>query len=242
MKLSNVLVCGGSGFIGTRLMKNHSNWTNIDLKEGEDVCDGIYGEYDVIVLLAARLDHTKEDYQANLDIYAALGEYLVTTDKQPHVIYTSSAAVYEDSDVRHEEHARIAPGTIYGQSKLLGEHVVATLADSWTILRLANVFGDGQGNGAIDRFIQGKKTIYGDGMQVRDYVHVSVVANAIEKIIENTTKYDKNVFNISTGSGQTVNEIFKRYGTGEAEYIEPRDFDVPYSVLSNVSAMEEGLL
>lgn len=231
-----VLVIGGSGFIGSNLRKVLPS-TNIDLKEGVDVCDGIYDKYDAIVFLAAHLDATKEDYVKNLKIYTALADYLQT--HQPYVIYTSSAAVYQNT-MRQTEADRPYPRTIYGESKLLGEQIIRLMSDCYTILRLSNVYGDGEGNGVVDRFSRGERTIYGDGKQVRDYVPVETVVNAILKLIESPKPYQ--IFNISSGAGMTVNEVFKWAGSGEPIHVAPRSFDIPFSILDNTRAKEAGLL
>lgn len=237
-----VLVIGSRGFIGSNLMMGHDDWGSIDLKDGTDIRDGIHGNYDVIILLAAHLEHTREAYQHNLEIYAALTDYLVGSKRRPHIVYTSSAAVYTTSNMRQYEFSDTVPGTIYGKSKLLGEKILEDIEASYTILRLANVYGAGEGNGVIDRFIRGGRKIYGDGKQIRDYVSVRSVVGAIEKIVNNPRKYRNQTYNISIGVGLTVGDVFTAYGSGEPVYREPRTFDVEYSVLDNGSAVKAGLL
>lgn len=241
MKQSKVLVVGSGGFIGTNLMKGRTNWDSMDLKDGRDFCEAYIKDYEVIVLLAARLDHTKYAYRHNFKIYDTLIDYLLRRKEQPHIIFMSSAAVY-NAHTYCEEDFDIGPSTIYGKSKLLGEEIIEAVADSYTILRLANVFGNGDGNGVIDKFIRGGRTIYGDGSQVRDYVPVKKVVQAIEKIVADPTKFKNQIYNISTGVGMTVLDVFGIYGKGEPEAIPGREFDVQHSVLSNKKATEAGLV
>lgn len=236
-----VAVIGSQGFIGTRLISGHPDWLGIDLKSGRDFCDlNVQFSADVVVLLAAYLGHNAEDYKKNLEIYTALVSRYA--HKDTHIIYTSSAAVYPPSHRIQYEMSRTNPETIYGQSKLLGERIIKDTIKNYTILRLANVFGTGDGKGVIDRFINGHNIIYGTGKQTRDYISVEFVCRAIERITEDLEKFESQTLNISSGVGQTVSEVFEKYGRGQATYDRARDFDVDYSVLANEAAKEFGLL
>lgn len=230
MKQNKILVIGGSGFIGTHLAKC-LDFTNIDLKDGNDFRDPTrvaLCEYDVIILLAAEhIEPSKYAYRYNLSIYQAL------SNCRGHVIFASSAAVYGESDEPHTEDEEPEPSTIYGKSKLLGEQIVQDLFDSWTILRFANVYGDGDGHGAIDIFKRGGKTIYGSGSQVRDYIYVDDVAKSIAKVAEKYAHHSHQIYNISSGRGDTVSDMFHKHGTGIPDHHSARNHDVSYSVLSN---------
>lgn len=247
MKLSNVLVGGSKGFIGSNFMKRQSTiaptWIGIDLKNGMNIWDVKVdrGDCHAVVLFAARLDHTPDMYRHNLSIYYWLS-LLSQMAPNVHVIYTSSAAVYRDSTAKWYEEEVDTPPTIYGKSKLLGENVIKDVIKNYTILRLSNVYGDGDGNGVIDRFIKGQNTIYGDGEQVRDYIHVNAVCDAIMKILEKPKHFNQQTYNLSTGEGKTVNDVWKEFGKGEPVYKKARDYDVSSSVLDNTKAVRAGLL
>lgn len=238
--MSRVLVVGGAGFIGSHLMKRRPDWEVLDLKNGDDFRDGVGGDYDVIILLAAWLGQEEDDYIHNLAIYNALAESYDRKEK-PFIVYTSSAAVYADSNEQHDEIEEPDPSTLYGKSKLLGENIIRTLFPS-TTLRLGNVFGDGDGNGVIDLFKQGVRTVYGDGKQVRDYIYVGRVVDAIIHAAEHEPHYVGHIYNISSGEGLTVNQVFEKHAKGKPLYEDARDFDVGYSVLNNAAAKDDGLL
>ncbi len=241
-----ILIAGGKGFIGSHVAKVFDGldadlYEIADLKDGIDVCDiKDATAYDTIILLAANLGHDMDMFQDNLAIYR-----WAARQRHAHIIYTSSAAVYGDNAEAHKENDVTPAPTIYGRSKLLGEQLISQACPNRTILRLANVYGNGDGNGAIDIFKRGGTKIYGDGNDVRDYVHVSVVAEAIKRIALDPSKYNKEIFNISSFVPVTTNEAYEKYSVNEglaAEHLPPRGFDVSYSLLWNAKAIEAGLI
>lgn len=240
MRKLKVLVVGSQGFIGTRLCQKLDDYIGVDLKDGKDFCDpivrGILPEVDIVVFLAASLEQTREAYEYNLKLYTALSSF------EARIIFTSSAAVYTDCDVLHIEKEFPKPQTIYGKSKVLGENIIKDLFENYTILRLSNVFGDGDGKGVIDTFKNGGNTIYGDGKQIRDYIYVDTVVTAIKRVIDAPERYTGEVYNISSGSGRMTKNVFNLYGHGQAEFVSPRESDVAFSILDNTKAMDEGLL
>jgi nucleoside-diphosphate-sugar epimerase len=238
-----ILIAGGKGFIGSHVAKVFDGldtglYDIVDLKDGQDVCDlKDTSKYDVIVLVAANLGHDMDMFQDNLAIYRWAAR------QSAHIIYTSSAAVYADSVQPHSEGEPTPAPTIYGRSKLLGEQIISQACPNRTILRLGNVYGDGEGNGVIDIFKRGGSTIYGMGTDIRDYIHVKWVAEAIKTIALNPAKYNKEIYNISSGIGRTTNQMFDEFATAEVgNYVPARGFDVECSILNNRKAVNAGLI
>lgn len=239
-----ILIAGGKGFIGSNLCKLFDGldvglYETADLKEGIDVCDiRDTSAYDVIVLLAANLGQDMDMFQDNLAIYKW------AMRQNAHIIYTSSAAVYGDTLEPHKETDPTPAPTFYGRSKLIGEQLITQASKRRTILRLGNVYGDGDGNGAIDIFKRGGTKIYGDGQDIRDYVPVQTVCEAIKRIALDPAKYNAEIFNISSGQPMTTRAAFASYSKPPytPEFLPPRGFDVRHSVLNNRKAIAAGLI
>ena len=239
--MAKILIAGGEGFIGTHLRRALDNldadlYDVADLKSGTDICTVDGSKYDVIVLLAANLGHDMDMFQDNLRICKW------AMRQTAHIIYSSSAAVYGDSTTAHVETEPTTAPTLYGRSKLIGEQLISQGCKRRTILRFANVYGDGDGNGAIDIFKRGGNKIYGVGDDVRDYVSVKVVANALKTIALNPEAFDHEIYNISSNEPMSTKQAFDKYGQGEPEYLPARGFDVEYSLLDNTKATVAGLI
>lgn len=237
-----VLVPGGDGFIGkhvcAELQKLGVEYDVVDMVNGYDICDFtiLPRYYDAIILLAADLGRTIEMYRNNFRIYEWVAQQNGT-----HIVYASSAAVYRDGEAAMEQQTP-APPTLYGHSKLLGEIVIKATQESYTILRLANVFGEGEGNGAIDAFKRGEKTIYGTGLDIRDYVDVKTVAHAFVVAAMHPQKHRNETYNISSGIPMTTLFAFATHGEGVPKHTQAREFDTRYSLLINTKARSAGLL
>ena len=137
------------------------------------------------------------------------------------IIYSSTGgALYGNpATVPCPEDTPIRPLSPYGLSKYLAEQYVELYGRryqlNYTILRYGNVYGPRQDphgeSGVVAIFTQamlrGKQpTVYGDGDQERDFVYVSDVVDANLKAME---EGDDQAFNIGTGQGTTVNQIFQ---------------------------------
>lgn len=210
--MSNILVVGGSGFIGSYLLREVEA-DNIDLKEGTDIRSGIGKSYDTIIFLACNQENTREAYEYNRQMYEVLSQYYKDNSIAPYLIYISSAAVY-------------TPNNWYSLSKFLGESYAQRF--NGVILRLSNVFGHGDGHGVPDRFMRGENRIHGDGFQIRDLIPVELVVTAILNCLE--TKF-RGTFNVSSGRGTDVNDMFKVFGKGEPTY-DDKSVGVKKSILT----------
>ena len=135
-------------------------------------------------------------------------------------VYTSSAAVYgAPKYVPIDEEHPTAPLSPYGISKLTGERYCLLNHSQYGVptvsLRLFNVFGPGQRDnqyaGVIKKFLTlaGRKqapTIYGNGRQTRDFVHVSDVVHALLLARKRKAAVGQ-VMNIGTGKETSINRL-----------------------------------
>lgn len=151
-----------------------------------------------------------------------------------HLVFSSTAAVYRPSGSVSEESV-VQPATPYGWSKLMTEQMLAHVARSYPfnycVLRYFNVSGaDPQGRAGpsgidptqlIDVAVAvalGKRsqvTVYGndfatpDGTGVRDYIHVSDLAQAHVLALEELFARPSlnHVLNCGSGRGYSVLEV-----------------------------------
>lgn len=182
------------------------------------------------------------------------------------LVFSSSAAVYGDSDGIIGEDAPLRPINPYGQTKMLGEGLISVASEEWGLravsLRYFNVGGavrpelaDRQALNLIpivlDRLAAGEPpVIFGDdyptvdGTCVRDYVHVSDVASAHLVMLDALAQSrGHSVFNIGTGVGTSVRELVTSLLAASGSSVVPvvqgrRPGDAP-TVVADVSRVRE---
>ena len=170
------------------------------------------------------------------------------------VIFAGSAAVYgEEPTLPKNESMQACPITPYGVDKLASECMGYAYARNFGIefvsLRYFNVFGSRQDpsspySGVISIFcnkiLQGlAPAIYGDGLQSRDFVHVSDVVRAnliVMKHPEATAK----TFNVGRGIGTNLLEIIKEINDLTGQNLLPihkdvRPGDIRHSLADNTA-------
>ncbi len=140
-----------------------------------------------------------------------------------HAIFASSAAVYgEQGTLPLDEATALESLSPYGESKITNEKDVETARNhglNAIALRFFNVYGPGQSISSgyasliplfIDRLIQCERpTIFGDGMQTRDFIHVDDLTNAIVKLASLSKPYSVSVANVATQTQTSVLDVFK---------------------------------
>ena len=161
------------------------------------------------------------------------------------VYVTTGGALYgRPMTVPWDEKAAITPISPYGISKWTVESYLDVLAAAQqvTMLRLANVYGPGQGavgeSGVVATFIGRMRdglpvVIDGDGEQTRDLLYVADAVDAIEADLDGDASGS---FNIGTGVGTSVNALFQELAalTGydrPPEYGPARVGDIRHSIL-----------
>ena len=225
-----ILVCGGSGFIGSTFIKNYSDSnsesyiTNLDnlslgsnqenLRDletnshykfinndirNESLISELVNEHDIIVNFAAEshvdrsIANPKSFIETNvLGTYSIL-EAIRKYDKL--FIHVSTDEVYGDASNQQtfDEMSVINPNNPYSASKAAADHLVASYNRTYGIkaitTRSSNNFGPMQFPEklipkTIVRTIKNLRVpIYGDGEQIRSWIHVYDHVNAIQSLI-----------------------------------------------------------
>jgi len=132
----------------------------------------------------------------------------------------------------------LRPMTSYGVSKTAGEGYAAMSSVPWVSLRLANVTGPRLAIGPIPTFYKRLKA--GQGCfctdSLRDFLDMEDFLSVVDRVLEDDVP--SGVFNISTGDGHTIEEIFdivvEHLGITLEEpvpVVPPGDDDVPAVVL-----------
>lgn len=216
-------------------------------------------DFDVFILLIPN----RQPHQANKIIDHDLGEIIEPTEflfnllareKKKLIFASTGGAVYGDSNRKTSYESDICrPMNQYGRYKLrLEESLTSAQKQNQfdaDILRISNPYGghfnhyftSGFVNTVLSK-IQNKSTlsIWGDGLQVRDFIHILDVCEYIRRTIEIK---GFNLMNIGTGVGYSLVDTFELISKINKstldvffnyDYIE----DVPYNVLSIARSKE----
>jgi UDP-glucose 4-epimerase len=139
------------------------------------------------------------------------------------VLFASSVLAYgrmQGPPLREDEAPR--PKTAYGMSKLLGERLLAHVADaggpSHVSLRYFFVYGPRQHAGLgyksvivrnYERLLRGEPpAVHGDGSQALDYVYVDDAVEAALRALRAAPSGA--VYNVGSGAGTTINDLVDR--------------------------------
>lgn len=256
-----VLVTGGVGFIGSRLVKmlHAAGWTVRvldDLSSGSEdsiqplvtekrlklwrgsiddvhLLDECVADAELIVHLAAlvsvqvSIEQPEASFGRNVAGAFEVFNAARRSKNRPPVVYASSAAVYGDTSTsRISESDPVRPLSPYACDKLYMEGLARAFHGAYGLesigLRLFNVYGRGQKpdspySGVITKFVarlQGKReiTIFGDGEQTRDFVHVNDVCSAftlaMQKLLQSERGAISAVCNVGSGQATSINRLY----------------------------------
>jgi UDP-glucose 4-epimerase len=137
-----------------------------------------------------------------------------------HFIFSSSSAVYGNTDTVCTEETPLNPVSPYAESKILGEQLCKQYSTehslATTALRYFNVYGERQStandySSVVTRFRhallnQLPVTIFGDGSQTRDFIPVAEVVRANLLLGSNST-HKGDIYNIASGKSITLLDL-----------------------------------
>jgi UDP-glucose 4-epimerase len=230
---------------------------------------------DGVIHLAARksvgesVERPEYYYQQNINSVTNL-LLAMREAKVMNMVFSSSAATYGSPEVDQVNEDYLArPINPYGETKLVGEWMMADAAKAWGLkvvsLRYFNVAGAGFDDLADTSVanlipiafnaIKNKQPIevFGtdwptkDGSCVRDYIHVLDLADAHITALDYLDQEvrEHSIFNVGTGAGSSVLEVIEAIravlGTEFAVELVGRRAGDPASLSADVSRIEETL-
>ena len=164
-------------------------------------------------------------------------------------IFSSTAAIYREGQYKVSENSLIKPKSVYGKTKIKAENLIKSFAKNnkinYGILRYFNIAGSspsgkiGLINKKSDHLFKNfsieitkrkpKLKIYGinyktkDGSCIRDFIHVSDIAEIHYKVLEKIDKLNTSkILNCGYNKGTSVMEVakeFKRQSSKKVEII-----------------------
>jgi nucleoside-diphosphate-sugar epimerase len=159
------------------------------------------------------------DVNTNLSVLLDVLEFC----KDNNVVfnYVSTGFVYGSDIIDAKENDVCDPKGFYSITKRTAEQLLISFCETfhvkYRIMRIANVYGQ-------DKTVSSKKnvlgflvglmkenkpiTLYDDGMQLRDYMHVTDVCRAIKLIVKNS-KYNQ-IYNIASGNPLPFKHIIEK--------------------------------
>ncbi len=166
-------------------------------------------------------------------------------------IFASSASVYGNNrDFPSTEASETNPVTVAAVNKLMGEYYCSKWEELFHLetvcFRISNVYGPRQnpeGGGVIAVYLnrimnEEPIEIFGEGSQLRDFIYVEDVANAVYK---SANVSFTGVLNLSSGRAISINylaNIMEKYGSfSEINHVESPIGEISNSCLSNALAV-----
>ena len=149
-----------------------------------------------------------------------------TAAKVRRVVFAASSSAYGDHAAPHEESLEPRPMSPYAATKVAGERMVRELAESGGVdavsLRFFNVYGMRQDpNSAYaaviarftSRIAAGQPvTIFGDGLQTRDFIDVRDTAQAVLAALDAERPLGGAVLNVGTGRAVSIATLARLVG------------------------------
>lgn len=225
------LVTGGEGFIGSQLVRylKEKEFEPIifDVTQGQDVTrykdirtalqchrpEFIYHTAAQGLLIPGEKD-PYNDVDVNVKGMINILRAIKELELDPVLLYTSSGAVYGNSELPHRENCLCRPMSNYGISKLAAELYLQKEVATWglnaKIVRFSSVYGHGRKAGPVNLFIDqarkgGPITVHGSGSQTRDLVSIEDVIPGLILVAERGKRGE--VYNIGLGEEHSVAEV-----------------------------------
>jgi len=216
-----------------KILSKNKNINFLKLKLSDfNLINDIVDIYDIFIMLIPNTQpHNKvpnNEYELEEIIKPTKQLFNLLVSKNKKIIFSSTGgAVYGDSGNKISNETDIClPLNSYGEFKLELENHLRMLQKSnelnAAILRISNPYGGNFGgyfksgfiNNALHKLvINSTINIWGDGQQIRDYIHILDLCEYIKRVLE-ISRFQ--LINIGTGRGSNliniVDEIFNVFG------------------------------
>lgn len=228
----DVLVVGGTGFIGEYLVAElvrlnlkiavfHSDFYESPFSSAISYFrDDIAGN-----TLENLISHSKNLIYLAPPVSGLLDRFLTSissSESTRTVLYISTILLYKGGLISQKEDGPLLPVTSYAKEKKIEEDKMISFSGKHKnikviIARLGNVYGDIKNRGLIREVFQSffKKdksegvVISGDGKQIRDFVFVDDVSQALTRLLI-TPGISTCIVNVTTGLGNSLLEVISK--------------------------------
>jgi UDP-glucose 4-epimerase len=233
---------------------HNAHFVEVDILEPAQYQALIDGQFEAVFHLAAQLDVRRSvidpvyDAEVNIVATVRLLEAAAHSTVKHFIFASSGGTIYGELDYTPADELHpIRPLSPYGISKATVEHYLAFYAQVYGLryvsLRYANVYGPRQnphGEAGViaifaQKLLQGQQPIInGEGLQTRDYVHVSDVVQANLLALDYP---ESGCFNVGTGVETNVCQLFDAINAAlsspaQRQHGPSKDGEVQRSVLS----------
>jgi UDP-glucose 4-epimerase len=195
-----------------------------DIRAEEELLAVLRKGYDAIVHCAAQtsVERSMKDPEFDREVNVTGTRYLLAAARQTgvsrFVFISSGGAIYGETAEPATEASVPAPRSFYGVHKYVAEEFVRAAGVPFAILRPSNVYGarqrsDAEG-GVLSIFreslLAGRPIeLHGDGRQVRDFVYVDDIVDAV--VLAAETQSDV-IWNVCSGVATPVSEVARIIG------------------------------
>ena len=213
---------------------NKIEFQKIDIRDYESmrkILKNVDGVFHQAALTVVQDSFLRPEEYFDVNVHGTENIFKLANENKFKVVYASSSSVYGHKlETPITEDAERSPISPYGKTKLEDEYLVEKYSKLNTEiigLRYFNIFGKGQTMeyaGVITKFLdrineEKSPIIFGNGSQIRDFIHVSDVAKA--NLMAMNSKSSNLIVNIGTGNAISILELAKMIIDASGLKIEP---------------------